>query len=327
MKEKWGTAIRRSGWASGFLAMVISGLFAPTARGEEGGSGHYLPGTTADFMDMLPDQPGFAYANLPLYYQGSVGLSRKIELGGVVASDVKATIWGDTNLLLYETPWQLFGGRYATAVAIPHLWVDVKGNVQAGPVTLSVHDSTSGVGDIEFFPAMLVWSAGDLKWGANFGIYAPTGSFTVGDLANTGKNYWTFEPGLNFSYLSKTNGRELTGFAGFDFNTNNGATDYQTGTQFHVDLTAAQHLPLWGGIAGIGANFFYYQQVAGDSGSGAKLGSFEGMTVGIGPVVNYVYPLGKVNFVAEAKWLPEIDTTNRLKGDIAWVKLAVNVPF
>lgn len=31
--------------------------------------------------------------------------------------------------------------------------------------------------------------------------------------------------------------------------------------------------------------------------------------------------------VGEAKWLPEIDVISRLKGDIAWVKLAINVPF
>lgn len=35
----------------------------------------------------------------------------------------------------------------------------------------------------------------------------------------------------------------------------------------------------------------------------------------------------KRQLVAEAKWLPEIDVSKRLKGDIAWVKLAVNVPF
>ena len=41
-------------------------------------------------------------------------------------------------------------------------------------------------------------------------------------------------------------------------------------TQFHVDFTVAEHLPLFGGIIGIGANGFYYQQVTGDSGSGAQ---------------------------------------------------------
>src|SRR5215813_8603418 len=178
-----------------------------------------------------------------------------------------------------------------------------------------------------FFPLMLVWNAGDLKWGTNFGIYAPTGGFTTGKLANTGKNYWTFEPGLNARYLGSTNGFELTGFAGFDVNTKNNATSYQSGSQFHLDVTAAQHLPLFGGLAGVGANLFYYQQINGDSGSGAQLGSFAGMTVGIGPVLSFVYKLGAVNLGAEAKWLPELDTTNRMQGNIAWLKLYINAPF
>jgi hypothetical protein len=205
--------------------------------------------------------------------------------------------------------------------------MDVKGSVQLGPLSRNAHDTASGISDVEFFPLMLVWNAGDLKWGTNFGIYAPTGGFTTGKLANTGKNYWTFEPGLNARYLGSTNGLELTGFAGFDVNTKNNATSYQSGSQFHLDVTAAQHLPLFGGLAGVGANLFYYQQISGDSGSGAMLGSFAGMTVGIGPVLSFVYKLGAVNLGAEAKWLPELDTTNRMKGNIAWLKLYINAPF
>ena len=71
----------------------------------------------------------------------------------------------------------------------------------------------------------------------------------------------------------------------------------------------------------------YYQQISGDSGSGAQLGSFAGMTVGIGPVLSFVYKLGAVNLGAEAKWLHELDTTNRMKGNIAWLKLYINAPF
>ncbi len=174
---------------------------------------------------------------------------------------------------------------------------------------------------------MFVWTEGDLKWGTNFGIFAPTGGFTKGNLANTGKNYWTFEPSLNISYLSTTSGLELTAFAGFDVNTQNDITKYQTGTQFHFDTTAAQHFPLLGGIASVGANLFVYQQISPDSGSGALLGSFEGRTIGLGPALSYVQKLGNVNLAAEVKWLPEIAVEHRLKGNIGWLKLAVNGPF
>src|SRR5215471_16869982 len=104
-----------------------------TGWGEEGGAGHYVPGAMADFVDMLPGQPGWAYANFPLYYHGSVGAGRTLEFGGVVTANASATIWGTTSLLLYETPWRILGGEYATGIAIPYLSMDVQGTVGIGP--------------------------------------------------------------------------------------------------------------------------------------------------------------------------------------------------
>jgi hypothetical protein len=80
---------------------------------------------------------------------------------------------------------------------------------------------------------------------------------------------------------------------------------------------------LCGGFIGVGFNAFYYQQITGDSGSGARLGSFEGRTVGIGPVVSYATKVLNRDLVTEVKWLPELETEHRLKGDIVWFKVAV----
>jgi hypothetical protein len=300
------------------------------ARAEEGATGHYLPGTTADFIDMLPDRDGFnfVYANAFTYYHGSAGASRELEFGGEVTANAKATVYAETSLLLLQTPWKLLGGQYGAAIVVPYWWMEVKGNVALNTRFTSfgpqVKDTSNGFSDIEVFPLMFGWKYGDFKWESRFGIYAPSGGFTAGQLANVGKNYWTFEPVLAASFLSTKIGLELTGFAGLDFNTENGATDYQTGNQFHLDLTAAQHLPLFGGIGGVGANGFFYQQWTGDSGGGARLGGFEGMTTGVGPVVSYAYRLGKFDLAAEVKWLPEIDVTNRLSGNIVWFKIGLS---
>ncbi|WP_250645190.1 transporter [Candidatus Thiodictyon syntrophicum] len=51
------------------------------------------------------------------------------------------------------------------------------------------------------------------------------------------------------------------------------------------------------------------------------LGDFKGRTAGLGPVLGYVLPLGKQNFVTELRWLRELDTRNRLAGDYVWLKL------
>jgi hypothetical protein len=110
---------------------------------------------------------------------------------------------------------------------------------------------------------------------------------------------------------------------GYDINTENIETDYHSGQVFHIDATLAQHLPLGKGFVGIGLNAFYLQQTTVDSGSGARQGSFEEMTTGVGPVLSYAAQFGKTSFAAELKWLPQIDAQKTLKGDYIWFKVGV----
>src|SRR6185369_1941485 len=146
---------------------------------------------------------------------------------------------------------RLLGGNYAAGLAIPFVWVEAKAQV-AGPLgTVQKRDTTSGIGDLTIIPFMLGWTNGpDLKYDMRLNIFAPSGEYDTGALANVGKNYWTFDPMVSVSYLSSKIGLELSAFAGVDFNTKNDATDYQTGTQFHLDGTIAEHLPLLGGVVG-----------------------------------------------------------------------------
>lgn len=296
-----------------------------SSHAEEGGSGHYMPGASASFIDALPGKPGLAVVNYFTYYDASASASRQLPFAGLVRVGIDATAYADTVAAIYQTPLKLLGGYYAVGLAIPYVWMEVKGKVTAGGVTRTVRDTDKGIGDITLYPFMLGWTnlGGDLKYDVRLGIYAPTGHFKKGKLANVGKNYWTFEPAVSLSYLSSKIGLEVSAFAGMDFNTKNNATDYRSGTQFHLDLTVAEHLPLLGGFIGVGANGFYYQQITGDSGSGARLGDFKGRTIGIGPVLSYATKIWKKDLVAEVKWLPELSVKNRLEGDYIWFKLAM----
>jgi len=299
------------------------------SRAEEAGSGHYSPGQMASFIDALPGYPTIALVNYFTYYSGDVGGGRSLPLGGNVAAGVKATAYIDTVGMIYESPLRLLGGNYAAGLAIPFGSMTVKGNItHTGALGRSregqVSDTSSGLADTIIYPFMVGWTNGpDFKYDVRLGIYAPSGDYEKGALANLGKNYWTFEPGLSFSWLSSKIGTEVSLFTGVDFNTKNEATDYLTGTQFHLDATVAQHLPLFGGFIGVGANAFYYQQITGDSGSGAVLGDFEGRTIGVGPAVSYLHKIGKTSLVGELKWLPELDVQSRMEGDWIWFKLAL----
>ncbi len=312
------------------LVSIICALALSTnSRAEESGSGHYSPGQTASFIDALPGYPSIALVNYFTFYNADVSRGRSLPLGGNLAADVKATAYIDTVGAIYESPIRLLGGNYAAGLAIPFGTMEVEGDVTlTGPRGRArsgkTSDTSSGLGDIMLYPFILGWTNGpDLKYDVRLGVYTPTGNYEEGALANLGKNYWTVEPAVSLSWLSSKIGTEATLFLGMDFNTENTATDYQTGIQFHLDGTIAQHLPLFGGFIGVGANGFFYQQITGDSGSGALLGDFEGRTTGVGPVLSYVRKIGKTNLAAEFKWLPELEVDNRMKGDWLWLKVAL----
>lgn len=304
-----------------------------TARAEEGGSAHYMPGATASFIDAFPGKPGgLAVLDFFTYYEASAPANRQLPLGGLLTAGIDATVYANTVVAVYQTPWNVLGGGLAMGVAVPYVWMEVKGEAQRigpdgepGP-RLSARDTADGIGDMTIYPFMLGWTnlAPDLKVDARLGIYAPTGEYEKGRLANVGKNYWSFEPGIMASWLSSKIGTEVSLYTGVDFNTSNNTTDYQSGTSLHLDGTIAQHLPLLGGFVGVGVNTFYYQQITGDSGSGARLGDFKGMTYGVGPVISYIRALGRdTTLLAEIKWLPEVDTNKRLQGDYVWVKVGI----
>src|SRR5258708_26215829 len=88
-------------------------------RAEEGGSAHYAPGATADFIDALPGKPAFVVAGSYTYYYGKA--SPPIDFAGNPTIEANARLNAATMFALYETPLTLLGGNYATAVAVPYV--------------------------------------------------------------------------------------------------------------------------------------------------------------------------------------------------------------
>jgi hypothetical protein len=311
-----------------YLIMVCTMAFASTTRAEEGGSGHYAAGTFADFSGMPPAEPGLYLGNYFLNYgNGKFGGNKELPLGGVFAAGVTANVQAEAPLGIFAFPWQPAGFTFATGIAPSWVWTDVKvsasfdrNNVQLSGAR---QQSASGFGDIQVMPIMAVWTNGDFHVGGIFNVWAPSGNYNSGQLANPGLGYWTFEPMLAFSWLSTKFGTEFTIFPAMDFNTINHTTDYQSGDIFHVDATLAQHLPLFGGIAGAGCTVSYLNQFTGDSGSGARLGSFEAESVAVGPTISYVHSIGKAMLIADLSWLPQVQTRNTPQGNFFWFKVTM----
>jgi hypothetical protein len=301
------------------LASFTLALALPLSA-EEGGASRYVPGNTGTLIDLPPTKAGWVFETMYLHYEGDASPSRSFPNAGLVTAGLDATsdafILG--GLYTFETP--VLESRFSMGAFVPYLWMDVTANVVAGGTTGTRTDSADGIGDITLIPAMMAWKRDSWQYGAMLAIYAPTGDYHVGDLANVGRNYWTLDPTFHVSYNNEKTGFNAAVFTGVTLNTENNDTNYQSGAAFHIDASIQQLLPLGPGFLSVGFNAFYYDQFEGDSGSGARLGDFKGRTIGIGPALGYILPVGGNTLVAEARWLPELDTKRRLEGDYLWLK-------
>ena len=300
------------------IALFVATL--PTLA-EEGGAGRYVPGNTATLIDLPPTKAGWVFESIYLHYDGDASAAGSFPNAGLVTAGLDAT--SDAFILgglhTFETP--VLDSSFSMGAFLPYMWMDVTANVVGGGTTGFRTDTADGIGDITLIPAMMAWKKDSWQYSALLPIYAPTGEYNVGSLANVGRNYWTFDPTFQVSYNNAKTGFNAAIFTGITLNTENQDTDYQSGSALHLDASVQQLLPLGPGFLSLGFNAFYYEQISGDSGAGAKLGGFEGRSTGIGPALGYILPCGENTLVAEARWLPELDTQRRLEGDYFWLKL------
>lgn len=303
------------------LASIFASITLTSAFAEEGGSGHYMPGSMSSFMDGVPAEPTFITRLNILNYQGSY--EHSLPFSGLEASNVDVSSQAIGLTLLYRPHIDLGNNwSYAFSATIPFVDMNVTADVIGVEKNFTTIDSDEGLGDIILMPLMLNQNINDdLNINYRVALYAPTGNYKVGSLANTGKNFWTLEPTIAAVYLGQKNGIEASLFAGADFNQENDDTNYKSGIQAHLEGTLAQHFPLWGGLASVGATGFYYKQVTGDSGEGAVYGDFKASSLGAGPTISFIKKAGNTDILAELKWLHEFSTTKRVQGDTIFLKV------
>lgn len=320
---------------AGFYIRSLATLLASAGMignslAEEGGSGHYMPGSMASFIDSVPPSPVLLTRLNVIDYNGSVSPKVLLPIAGGTAAGADADIRVYGLTMAWRPDIDLGEGwSYAMGATIPYVIAKVQASATLSALpgrTIALRDEESGLGDVVLQPVMLSRTINpDFKINSRLTLYAPTGEYTVAKLANTGKNFWTASPSLEFMYFGQKTGIEASLFAGIDINEENSDTHYKSGRQFHLDGTLAQHFPLWGGLAGAGISGFYYKQVSDDSGSGATLGDFRAKTTGIGPALSYSIKAGSHSVTGELKWLHELDTEKRLEGDIIFFKLVTSL--
>lgn len=165
-----------------------------------------------------------------------------------------------TPSLLYMTGRQLLGADWGVLIAQPittnHGGLDV--HTPGGTISLS--QKRTRLADMTFEPLLLHWRLDHLNLVTGVAVQAPTGSYSRKVLFNAGNNYWTFGPHVAATYISRS-GFELSSMVQVDFNTTNHATNYHTGTEFKMEVSAGQHF----GDFTVGPVAVAYQQIQADS--------------------------------------------------------------
>jgi hypothetical protein len=281
--------------------LMCTVTFAGRASATEGGGGAY-PNGAEDFMTGALPPPGTYFINYLQYYTAT---KFKDKDGNELIPGFKLDAVADVLRLVHVTKFKIFGADYAVHAFLPIVYQDVEFPTQS--------DNRWGMGDIIVDPIILGWHWKNFHVTTGLDIYIPVGTYDQDRPASAGRNYWTFEPVLAFTYLSD-GGFEISSKFMYDFNTENDDSNYQSGQEFHFDYTVGYHIK----SLAIGVGGYYYQQMTDDELSDVKVGTdgFKGRVFAIGPQVQYGYK----NMSFTLKWQPEFEAENKPEGNKFWFK-------
>ena len=306
--------------------LIVLGTLVATpgaASADESGLSFWLPGLFGSFA-AAPGQPGLSIASF--YYHPSVssGANKTFLQGGRFETGIKGRgdLVGLGPTYVFATP--VFGGQASVSllgvggrsgVSIDRTLTGPQGNEISGTKSQAL----TSVGDL-FPQAALKWNQGV----NNYVVYA-TGDVPVGDynssrLANLGLGHGAIDSGTGYTYLNPANRLEFSAVAGMTYNLVNPSTQYQNGLDAHLDMGASYFLTKQLNVGLVG---YFFQQVTGDRGAAARLGGFESRVAGIGPQLNFFFPVSdKIQGYANMKAYREFAAENRPEGWNVWLTIA-----
>jgi hypothetical protein len=297
-----------------FLVLSILSFFVLTSvnvYATEGGGGAY-PNGAEDFMSGAIPPPGFYFINYFLYYHADDFNNKH---GDNVDKDFDLNVIANTFRFIKITNYKILGANWGVHMFVPIVYEDVT------PPLTGRSDTQVGLGDIIVDPFILSWHfSKNFHLATGIDIYMPTGRYDKDDLANTSRNYWTFEPIVAFTYMTDF-GLEVSSKFMYDINTNNPDTDYRSGQEFHFDYAVGYKVSDWNiGVAG-----YYYKQFTNDKINGEKVtfpdflgfeDGFKGQVFAVGPAVKYGYK----NMSFTLKYLWETEVEQKPEGQSLWFK-------
>ena len=304
-------------WISVALSILCTMPIMDKVLASEGAKSTYLLGVSGPQAGMVPPAPGFYATNIVYIYSGGVDGNVTIPRAGTLAIGIDVNLVIEAPMLLWVPKTKVLGGTFGVFGLLTMGYVDAKTTVGR----FSIAQSRFSVGDPQI-GTVLGWSSGPLHWKLGTLLNIPVGQYELGALDNLSFRRWSFDMNGAVTWFDPSTGFELSGLAGVSFNGRNPKTDYTTGTEFHIELSALYHPTKRFQFGLVG---YHFEQITGDSGSGAVLGAFKGRVSAVGFHVGGTIMIGKVPLILAGRVYREFNAKNRLTGTTGF--LTVTVPL
>lgn len=298
----------------GFLLKVAAAGCALATAGSAVKAAEFAFGTyglgSSTFSAGVTPPAGTYVTTVAGFYEADI--SGPLTIGNVrLNAGAKIDFFTSALNVLYVPEGKVLGGNLGLSVTVPVGHIDIEATFGVGPFSASREVAGWGLGDI--VPRVqLGWQAGDLAYTVWLQAVTPTGRYDPTFSPNTGFNRPGIDTGLAATWTDKATKLQFNGAAGFTFNFENEATNYQTGTEFHFEWAIGYELSK-GFIVGVVG--YDYRQLTGDSGPGAVLGPFKSRVDAVGPGLSYSTVLGTMPLVLNVSHYREFNAEHRFEGN------------
>jgi hypothetical protein len=306
---------------------------------DESGVSFWQPGTFAN-LAAVPGPPGWSFS--ATYFHATLAGGSSVATADVLPlfprttlrvqldSDIKTNV--DIAILTpaYTFATPIWGGRLDFKLFVPvggaRTQIDALATGALGPIGFaaqnSISDTLRSFGD----PAPQV----SLKWNEgvnNFMLYSrggiPVGDYNPDRIVNLGKGHGALDTGFGYTYFNEATGFEFSAVSALTYNFRNPQTDYQNGIDWHTDLEASQFLYKRFFVGAVG---YYFNQLTGDTGSGATLGPYLTRIAAVGPEAGVLFPIGEMQGSLSLRGYWEFAAQNRSSGWNTWLAFSITPP-
>lgn len=322
MASKRANGARTRLWpGAAALALAIS---ASPALADENGSSVYLLSTGGPGAAVLPPLPGVYVENDIYIYDAGSKTTQDFVIGGNVVADVHADIAANFLTVLWVPTTDFLGGTLALGktlvVGAPMIGARA---VVTGPLGRQLDirrdDSTLAIGD-PLVSASLGWKTGNLHVTVGGLFNIPVGHYREGELANIAFHRWAGDVSVATSLHDIKSGWDVSGKVGLTFNGRNKDTEYDSGNDFHAEAAIEKSFSPKFSAGALG---YYFQQVTGDSGDGAKLGPYKGRIFGLGGTMAFNTMMGRSPANIRFRLIREFSAENRPEGTMGMISLSL----